>query len=211
MGSNYFGLDAKQRNERAGGTGLSSSSSSSQSSSSRKGKKGINSDKPKQPQRGLGVAQLEKIRLHTQLGGSNNYLPSLHNPYLPNLIAQEDMRTLQTAYSSSPSSFPYSSSTSPSTYGFQGPQGVVIGLQDLDRANTRYGDSHPTSVARWHPDNAGFGSQHFEEPNMTRSFLEPGVEGSPSKKNKKDSLGSSSQNSESSSTQDIDLELRLSR
>lgn len=39
---------------------------SAKTSSSRKGKK--NSDKPKQPQRGLGVAQLEKIRLHSQLG-----------------------------------------------------------------------------------------------------------------------------------------------
>ncbi|OMO92585.1 hypothetical protein COLO4_17464 [Corchorus olitorius] len=48
------------------------------SSSSRKGKKS-NSDKPKQPQRGLAVAQLEKVRLHGQMGC--NYHPSLHGPY----------------------------------------------------------------------------------------------------------------------------------
>lgn len=48
------------------------SSSSSGGSSSRKGKKS-GSDKPKQPQRGLGVAQLEKIRLHSQMG----YLPQV--------------------------------------------------------------------------------------------------------------------------------------
>ena len=63
MGSSYFG-EPNMGNERSG--------------SSRKGKKS-SSDKPKQPQRGLGVAQLEKIRLHSQLGC--NYLPSLHGPY----------------------------------------------------------------------------------------------------------------------------------
>ena len=65
MGSSYFG-EPNMGNERGG------------SSSSRKGKKS-NSDKPKQPQRGLGVAQLEKIRLHEQMGSS--YHPSLHGPY----------------------------------------------------------------------------------------------------------------------------------
>lgn len=76
MGSNFFGGDHR----------LSSSSSNSSQSSSRKGKKNGGSDKPKQPQRGLGVAQLEKIRLHSQLGC--NYLPSVPNPYhaaAPNL------------------------------------------------------------------------------------------------------------------------------
>lgn len=79
MGSNYFGEQNYLGNERGAG-GLSSSSSSS---SSRKGKKN-SSDKPKQPQRGLGVAQLEKIRLHSQLGCT--YLPSSvhHNPYASN-------------------------------------------------------------------------------------------------------------------------------
>ncbi|PIN08464.1 hypothetical protein CDL12_18955 [Handroanthus impetiginosus] len=195
MGSNYW-------NER-GHAGLSSSSSSS---SSRKGKKG-SSDKPKQPQRGLGVAQLEKIRLHSQLGC--NYLsPPVQNPYASNF--GQDMR-MQTAFSPSSSSFSYSSSSSPS-YGFQGHHGVMVGLPDLDRANITYGDSQPSSVARWPPGNAGYG-QHFVEPNMTRSFLEPGVEGplNNNKKDWKDFMGSSShQDSESNSSQEIDLELRLS-
>ncbi|KAH7651741.1 hypothetical protein IHE45_20G077400 [Dioscorea alata] len=51
------------------------------SGSSKRGKKN-NSDKPKQPQRGLGVAQLEKIRLHDQMA---SYLPSLHSPFHSNL------------------------------------------------------------------------------------------------------------------------------
>jgi hypothetical protein len=68
MGSSYFG-EPNLGNEKGGG------------SSSRKGKKN-NSDKPKQPQRGLGVAQLEKIRLHGQMGCA--YHPSLHGPYPTN-------------------------------------------------------------------------------------------------------------------------------
>lgn len=66
MGSSHYG-DPNLGNERGG--------------SSRKGKKS-NSDKPKQPQRGLGVAQLEKIRLHGEMGSS--YHPSLHGSYPSN-------------------------------------------------------------------------------------------------------------------------------
>ncbi|KAK4433012.1 protein SPEAR3 [Sesamum alatum] len=203
MGSNYYGEGNPAGNER----GFSSSSSSS--SSSRKPKKG-SSDKPKQPQRGLGVAQLEKIRLHSQLG--SNYLPPVHNPYAPS-FNQEDMR-LQTAYSSPSSSFSNSSSSSPS-YGFRGPHAGMMGLPDLDRTNIRYGDTQSSStIARWHPGNAGMGTQHFVEPSLTtRPFFEPTVEGSINTKNKQDGnnpRGSSSQNTDSSSSQDIDLELRLS-
>lgn len=64
---NYFG-DSAGFDQSAGGT-----------SSSRKGKKS-HPDKPKQPQRGLGVAQLEKIRLHSQLGlhPTNNLHPQVY-------------------------------------------------------------------------------------------------------------------------------------
>lgn len=85
MGSNYtYGGDGRINIGNEGGL------SSSSSSSSRKGKKGGGgSDKPKQPQRGLGVAQLEKIRLHSQLtaAAASNYLP-LHNPYHPPTFTQ---------------------------------------------------------------------------------------------------------------------------
>lgn len=73
MGSGYFG-EPNLGNDHQRGSGSSSSSSSS-----RKGKKS-NSDKPRQPQRGLGVAQLEKIRLHGQMGCAAYGHPSLHNP-----------------------------------------------------------------------------------------------------------------------------------
>ncbi|KAK8547201.1 hypothetical protein V6N13_097919 [Hibiscus sabdariffa] len=63
MGGSYFG-EATMGNER-------------RPSSSRKGKS--NSEKPKQPRRGLGVAQLERIRLYGQMGCT-----SLHASYPPN-------------------------------------------------------------------------------------------------------------------------------
>ncbi|XP_048424060.1 protein SPEAR1 isoform X3 [Pyrus x bretschneideri] len=167
MGSSYFG----EPNMGGGGGGGGSSSSS------RKGKKS-NSDKPKQPQRGLGVAQLEKIRLHGQMGST--YHPSLHSPY----------------------------STSFSNMG---------GLGEYERANMTYGGEHNSQLsttARWDvPGNAILDTQHFVQSSMTRHLLNPPpVEDShhrTSKKHRSSSLGSSSHNSESSDTQDLDLELRL--
>ncbi|CAN1822582.1 Protein SPEAR1 [Linum perenne] len=76
MGSSYFG-------EPNIGT-------SSSSSSSRKGKKN-NNNQPKQPQRGLGVAQLEKIRLTGQLGYNHHHHhhPSYHiTPNYPSILNQ---------------------------------------------------------------------------------------------------------------------------
>ncbi|KAK6941490.1 hypothetical protein RJ641_026867 [Dillenia turbinata] len=107
MGSGYYG-EPNLGNERSSG---------GSSSSSRKGKKSSCSDKPKQPQRGLGVAQLEKIRLHGQMAGCN-YVPSLHAPNYPSPnFTQEDLR-MQAAYTASipSSSFSYSSSSSMSSY-----------------------------------------------------------------------------------------------
>ncbi|KAK1290192.1 hypothetical protein QJS10_CPB18g01090 [Acorus calamus] len=61
-------------------SGLGSSSSSGGRSGSTKNRKNNYSGKPRQPQRGLGVAQLEQIRLHNQLGcGGGGFLPSLNS------------------------------------------------------------------------------------------------------------------------------------
>ncbi|KDP33709.1 hypothetical protein JCGZ_07280 [Jatropha curcas] len=194
MGSSYFG-EPNLGNERGSG-------------SSRKGKKN-NSDKPKQPQRGLGVAQLEKIRLHGQMGTS--YHPSLHNPY-PSNFNQEDMR-MQTAYSSvASSSFSYSSSSAASSasYGFH--PNIMMGLGDYnERTNMIYGDSQPSTAASWNP-GSFIDAQHFAQQGSTRHLLNLQVEDAQkkSKKHRSDSMGSSSQNSESSDTQELDLELRLS-
>ncbi|KAG0465388.1 hypothetical protein HPP92_019552 [Vanilla planifolia] len=64
-------------------------SSGKPSSSSRKGKKN-SPEKAKQPQRGLGVAQLEKLRIQNQLMASYN-LPSPHPHFHDTLmIGYED-------------------------------------------------------------------------------------------------------------------------
>ncbi|XP_028797939.1 protein SPEAR1-like [Neltuma alba] len=186
MGSSYFGEPNMMRNERA--SGLSSSSSSS----SRKGKKN-GSDKPKQPQRGLGVAQLEKIRLHGQM-------PCAYPPYPSSSFSHEDPR-VQATYSSFPSSsLSYSSSSSSyaASYGFH--PNVVMGVPEYERTNMRY-DSHP----RWDHPNAMLETQPLAQPNVTRPFLNlyDSHDGSRS-------MGSGSQNSESSDNQELDLELRLS-
>ncbi|KAK8682842.1 hypothetical protein V6N13_038924 [Hibiscus sabdariffa] len=183
------------------------------SSSSRKGKKG-SSDKPKQPQRGLGVAQLEKIRLHGQMA-SGYQLPLHQGPYPANFNQEDNnMMRVQTGYSSmaSSSSFSHSSATSPASYGFQYPN-MMMGLGEYDqRANFRYGDSQPSTTTSWNPSSGILENQHFGQPNMTRQLLNLHAEdsNSRSKKHRSSSVGSSSQNSESSDTQELDLELRLS-
>ncbi|KAE7998710.1 hypothetical protein FH972_003223 [Carpinus fangiana] len=196
MGSSYFG-EPNLVNEKGGG------------SSSRKGKKN-NSDKPKQPQRGLGVAQLEKIRLHGQMGCA--YHPSLHGPY-PTNFSNEDVR-VQTAYSPmSSSSFSYSSSSSSSSASYGYHPNMMMGLGEYERTNIRYGDSQPSATARWDPSSPPLEAQHFAQPSMTRHLLNLHIEDSEDKNSKKlrsNSMGSSSQNSESSDNQEPDLELRLS-
>ncbi|KAK7398968.1 hypothetical protein VNO78_10142 [Psophocarpus tetragonolobus] len=129
MDSSYFG------NERP----------SASSSSTKAGKKN-NSDKPKQPQRGLGVAQLEKIRLHGQI--ACGYHPSLHPPYPSNFNNELQLPLPSSSTSYSPS------------YAFQ-PN--IMDTLDIDTRKHRNG-----------------------------------------------SVGSNSQSSESSDTQELDLELRLS-
>nr|GMD99618.1 protein SPEAR3-like [Ipomoea batatas]GME09184.1 protein SPEAR3-like [Ipomoea batatas] len=182
-----------------------SSSSSAGSGSSRKSKKSGGSDKPKQPQRGLGVAQLEKIRLHSQMGCT--FLPdSLHHNPFDNNLSQEDMR-LQTGYSPSPS-FSYSSSS----YGFPGHQGIMMSMSEMERANMRYGDSQASSNPSWHPGTV-YEPQQYAQPNMTRHFLSQQLEDPTGRRGTRDrsgSTGSGDQTSDSQGNQELDLELRLS-
>ncbi|KAE8712562.1 TMEM protein [Hibiscus syriacus] len=192
MSSSYCG-EPNMGNERGGG------------GSSRKVKKS-NSDKPKQPQRGLGVAQLEKIRLHEQMGCA----------YHPSLFNQEDTRQQHTAAAhssmvSSPSfSYSSSSSTSSASYGFH--PSIMMGLGEYDqRANISFGDSQPSTAASWNPCSGILDSHHYAQPNMTRQLLNvEDLQPKRSKKHRSSSLGSSSQNSETSETQELELELRLS-
>ncbi|XP_030487987.2 protein SPEAR3 [Cannabis sativa] len=220
MGSGYFGEPNLGSSNERGGNGIISGSSNN---SSRKGKKS-SSEKPRQPQRGLGVAQLEKIRLHGQMGCATNnntttttYAahPSLHSTNYPSNFSNVDDMRLHTAYSAIPSSsFSYSSSSSSSSasYGFN--PNIMMGLGEYERANIRYGDSQPTTTARWDPINGMLETQYTPQPSMTRHLLNLHVEESHqhtsnNQKHRSNSLGSS-QNSESSDTQELDLELRLS-
>ncbi|CAH9077082.1 unnamed protein product [Cuscuta epithymum] len=212
MAGNHHHLHHQER--------TSSSSSAGSGPSARKSKKGNTSDKPKQPQRGLGVAQLEKIRLHSQMGCTFLPNPLHHLPYDSHPShhqVQEDMR-LQTAggsYSTSPPSFSYSPSSS-SPYPYPANQSsIMMTVTDLERANVRFGDhSHPISNANpsWHPGMV-YESQHYAQPNMTRHFLNHHLEGPVDRRVKKGrsySTGSSDPNSHSNGDSELDLELRLS-
>ncbi|KAG9134767.1 hypothetical protein Leryth_001085 [Lithospermum erythrorhizon] len=186
MGSNFLG-DLSLGNEK----------SSSTNNSCRKGKKG-SSDRPnKQPQRGLGVAQLEKIRLHGQLGSSTCLPPSTHHlPFLSNLSQEDNIRP----------SFSYSSSSS---FGFPIQQ---MGLSES--GNIRYPQDYVqqhTPQSRWNHGNAILESPYLRQPSRTRHFLNQQEEGLLGRNQDKiDSMGISSQPSGSNGNQELDLELRLS-
>ncbi|KAL1823883.1 hypothetical protein ACET3Z_010661 [Daucus carota] len=156
--------------------------------SSRKGKnKKSGSEKPKQPQRGLGVAQLEKIRLHSDqmgMGGAFIPAPNTFHPFVG----------------------PIQSSTTAPTF---------MGLGDLGRPNIGHGDSQPTTdnTARWTAENTILKPHYYQQPSITRNLIDLELEESVEKKKNGqigDSMGSGSQRSGSSGSQELDLELRLS-
>ncbi|KAL9686091.1 hypothetical protein QQ045_023546 [Rhodiola kirilowii] len=182
MGSGYYG-------EMNMGNNNVSSSSNSGSSSRRKKKSSNSPNKPKQPQRGLGVAQLEKIRLHGQMGyfPNNNISPA--GPYM----SHHNLNYPQEAYGTVP--------PSGSSYGFHQPN-MMMGFGDMERPEMG-----------WNLNNGGTGyfneSQqvHYSQADyMTRPFLGAEETG----RNKNEWGRSGSHDSESSDTQqEVDLELRL--
>ncbi|CAK9326652.1 unnamed protein product [Citrullus colocynthis] len=202
MGSGYFG----EMNMGNNNIEKRRSGSPAAAATGRRGRKGSGGEKPKQPQRGLGVAQLEKIRLHGEMGCS------AYTHLYPNLSAGDDMR-MQTTASFNSYSSPQSSYSSPNSYAFHQ---NFLGMGEYERGSFRYGDSQPTTTSslRWDPSNTFLETQHFGQPNMTDHLFNPHVQDSIHKNmNSKyggDSMGLSSQNSESSETQELDLELRLS-
>ncbi|XP_017698906.1 protein SPEAR1-like [Phoenix dactylifera] len=177
---------------------------STRSSAPRKGKKS-SSEKPKQPQRGLGVAQLEKIRLQNQMAG---HLPSLHSPFHSNL-RMEDMR-VDVALSSSPSS----SNTASSSSVFALHPNIMMGYGDTERRHISDGEFHSSPPCRPLPDpNSTFLPHHCAPATATRPLWEQTTENSVQKKQRHDgsrSTSSMSQNSDPSDAQEVDLELRLS-
>ncbi|KAJ7973822.1 protein SPEAR1-like [Quillaja saponaria] len=88
-----------------------------------------------------------------------------------------------------------------------------MGLPDYERTSIRYGGEHTqsTNTARWAAGNAVVEAQPFVQPSMTRHLLNlHDSQHENTKKHRSNSMGSSSQNSDSSDNQELDLELRLS-
>ncbi|CAL9767261.1 unnamed protein product [Musa acuminata subsp. burmannicoides] len=151
--------------------------------SSRRGKKN-NMEKPKQPQRGLGVAQLEKIILQNQMMGS---YPSP----LDCDLEKVDNGQVQMGCPPSPSS---SSVATPSSSLFDLRPNSVIGFGDTAVTDTRYSAYH------------SFFHQAVR-PTTTLPLLEPSMETSSHHDEQCNSIGSISQNS--CDSQELDLELKL--
>ncbi|GAB2292314.1 hypothetical protein Dimus_026562 [Dionaea muscipula] len=189
------------------------SSSTGRNERSKKAKKPASNsnDKPKQPQRGLGVAQLERIRKQMAYG----FFPPHHVPY-PNQQQDDQMRMMQSAsaptmmQSSTP--FGYPPQFSPSSYVYP-PN--TMGLGDMETANANYGESQP----RWNP-SCNIGVQQYQQYAQggmsTRPLLGHAEDFTQQmrRSNYIEGMGSSSsrgQNSNPSerSHEELDLELRL--
>ncbi|XP_038986570.1 protein SPEAR3 isoform X2 [Phoenix dactylifera] len=164
------------------------------SGSSRRGKKS-NTDKPKQPQRGLGVAQLEKIRLYNQMMAG--YLPSLHPPFHTNLT-KEDARHM--GFPSSPHAS--SIATTSSLFGVHPNTMMIFG--GSDRTDIKFGDHYADAASS----NYMMPPHHFVQPAVTLPLLTQTME--MIQHDRCHSLGSVSQNSDSSDSKELDLELKLS-
>ncbi|CAN6970917.1 unnamed protein product, partial [Brassica rapa subsp. trilocularis] len=187
MGSSFFG----KPNMRGSSPSSSSPTSSSSSPGTRRGKKN-GSEKPKQPQRGLGVAQLEKIRLHGEMS-CNSF-----DNYSSSLYPQENVR-MQGEYSSIPSSSPSFTYASPSPSPSPS-YGLYPNMIDVHR------DQYERATMSWNPRYGILESHHYLEPNTTRHIFNE----DPCFTRRSKSLGSGNPNSGSNDNKELDLELRLS-
>ncbi|CAO2841910.1 unnamed protein product [Amaranthus hypochondriacus] len=173
------------------------------SSSSRKSKKS-SSDKPKQPQRGLGVAQLEQIRLRSQLGCSG-FTSSPVAPFQDELRSQ-GVGSYGVQQSSSYNNY-YSQSSSPSTsspYGHH--PNYMMAFGDHERSNLRYQDSLTSAAPRWNP-NGVLESSTYSQSDPTSRHFNSYFEDS---RHERIDFFKNSKKSESSEHEEVDLELRLS-
>lgn len=181
------------------------------SGGSRRGKRGGGSssgsgaaDKPKQPQRGLGVAQLEKIRLQSEMAEYFHPLgsqpPSLiHRTASLNL---EDTRASTSSLSSSPSS-PFHATPVSSPFPVHPNFGVAYG----ERVDARYGEFQ-TPIVRSPSSSTIYGPPHYGHPGVTLPLFAP--EESTSLRGHHDrSRSADSTSMHSDDPQDVDLELKL--
>nr|CAD1834431.1 unnamed protein product [Ananas comosus var. bracteatus] len=169
------------------GTGNSESSAGS----SRRGKKS-SSEKPKQPQRGLGVAQLEKIRLQSEMA---EYLPPLQPPFLTNLNMEDQVRIPMVLSSSVPSS---SVITTPSSL-FAVHPNVMSAYGGDERTDFRYNQFRILTQP--------FLPIIMRHKNVTLPLFEQTTEDSTHRKSQQ--IDSDNPNCVYSTTEDLDLELKL--
>ncbi|XP_022999538.1 protein SPEAR3-like isoform X2 [Cucurbita maxima] len=173
MGSGYFG-------EMNMGNNNIDKRRSGSAAVVRRGRKGGGGEKPKQPQRGLGVAQLEKIRLHGEMGCA-----AYGHPY-PYLSASDDMR-IETASSSSPS------------YGFHQ---NFMGCGDSQPTTSLRWDPSHTFLETHH-----FGQPNMTG-HLFNTHVQDSIQGNINVKYGSDSMRLSRQNSESSEL-DLELRLSI--
>ncbi|XP_031473016.1 protein SPEAR1-like isoform X2 [Nymphaea colorata] len=164
----------------------------------RKGKKN-SSERPKQPQRGLGVAQLEKMRMSGQMGLYQ--LPSFHVPF--DLNQQDETMSRSPVYFSSP---PPSLSSSPSTAAHGYLPKNMVGMKDHE--GIRYYDFQSEAAKRSIYSNNSLQYQPSTSSDMVATCLQLPMERLPRHQGKDSgSLGSESTYSED--VHDIDLNLKL--
>ncbi|VAH22692.1 protein SPEAR3-like [Triticum dicoccoides] len=182
------------------GRGRSSSSSSGSGSGSGRGKRAAAVDKPRQPQRGLGVAQLEKIRLQAEMAEYQHHPPLVGQPPPSSSIhgtgsfnLQEDAR----------SSLNYSLPSSPSS-SFH--PNLVMAYNGWRSGDMRYGESPTAPIIRSGSNYHGattYGTTHYPHPGSdhTLPLFEPKLD--------LNQMATVDSSSASTNLDDVDLELKL--
>ncbi|KAG8055872.1 hypothetical protein GUJ93_ZPchr0001g29929 [Zizania palustris] len=184
---------------------------SSPSSSSRKGRRGGGSggaaDKPKQPQRGLGVAQLEKIRLQSEMAEYFNPLSQtgslIHRT--AGSLNMEDARASTSSLSSSPSSPFHATAVSSSPFPIHPNLAMAYG----ERGDVRYGGGFQTPIIRSSSSSTIYGTPHYAHPNITLPLFQPEESADRSKGHHDRSRSADFTSMNSDDPQDVDLELKL--
>ncbi|AQK97303.1 protein SPEAR1 isoform X2 [Zea mays] len=187
-------------------------SSSGRSSGPRRGKRGGGggggTDKPKQPQRGLGVAQLEKIRLQSEmaeyfhpLGGQ---APSLI--HRTGSLSLEDARASTSSLSSSPSSSFHAAAAISSAFPIHPNFAMPYGETDV-----RYSEFQAHPIIRSPvSSSAVYGTPHYgQHPNITLPLFESQVSSRLKGRHHDRSQSADSTSLNSDDPQDVDLELKL--
>ncbi|XP_051210041.1 protein SPEAR3 [Lolium perenne] len=197
------------------------------SSGSRRGKRGTSGgssvDKPRQPQRGLGVAQLEKIRLQSEMAEYLHHPPLAGQPPPSSIHGAGSFNLQEDAWSSNSLSPPKSSSfhanniNVPSAYAIH--PNLAMAYNGGRAGDVRYGESPPTTpIIRSSPNYHGSAIYgvvpHYSHPtsDATLPLFEPEVSiGFKGLHDLNHSLTVDqwSESMNSDDPQDVDLELKL--